>query len=53
MMSRLTSPGVGVADRFDLVPSSNAAAITISDEADRDATIRLGEAFMAARRSSG
>lgn len=34
--------GVGLADRFDCVQSSNAAAITISDEAELDATVRLG-----------
>lgn len=45
--------GAGLSDRFDEVPSANAAAITIEDEADRDAAIRLAEAFMTARRASG
>lgn len=43
----------GVADRFDEVPSSNAAAITVDDEGDRDAAVRLAEAFLALRRTSG
>lgn len=43
----------GVADRFDLVPSSNAAAINIEDDADRDATLRVAAAFMKARRATG
>jgi hypothetical protein len=44
---------VGVADLFDRVPSSNAAAITIVDGAGRDAAIRLAEAYLASRRATG